>query len=187
MPEIMSALRAVNGNGARALELLILTGVRLSEARLARWSEIDLSGRLWTIPAARMKGGKEHRVPLSKPVINLLQKLPRQLGHDLVFPGARGGFMHPNAMWLLLREHLGRPGVTVHGFRSTFRDWASETTGYPNHVQEMALAHGIGSAVEKAYRRGDLFEKRRRLMADWATFCGSPSARAAVVAIRREG
>jgi integrase len=186
IPEFMAELRALDRNDARALEFLILTAARLSEVRLARWAEIDQSGRLWTIPAERMKAGKGHRVPLSKPAVELLQRVPQHMGQDLIFPGARGGVMHPNAMWLVVREDVCRRGVTVHGFRSTFRDWAAETTAYPNHVQEMALAHGIGSAVEKAYRRGDLFEKRRRLMEDWGKFCGSPAAEADVVPIRRE-
>ena len=122
-----------------------------------------------------MKSGKEHRVPLSDRALAILAELPRESGSDAVFPGrSAGGFLNQDAMADVLAKL--RPGVTVHGFRSTFRDWAAETTHYPNHVLEMALAHAIPNAVEKAYRRGDMFEKRAQLMADWAAYCEVPSA-----------
>ena len=121
-----------------------------------------------------MKGDKEHRVPLTERALAILRELPRDAGNDAVFPGrAAGGFLNQDAMADVLAKL--RPGTTVHGFRSTFRDWAAETTAYPNHVLEMALAHAIANGVEAAYRRGDLFEKRRRLMDEWAGFCSSPT------------
>ena len=143
-----------------------------AEARFARWSEFDLAGCVWTIPGEPMKGDKEHRVPLSGRALAILCELPRH--GDAVFGGrSNGGFMNQDAMTDVLTKL--RPGVTVHGFRSTFRDWAAEATHYPNHVVEMALAHAITNGVEAAYRRGDLFEKRRRLMDDWASCCADGS------------
>jgi integrase len=173
LPALMVELRTLPGIPARALELTILTAVRTGEARFACWSEIDLVTRVWTIPARRIKGGKEHRVPLSNRALAILRELPRESGSDAVFSGrSNGGFLNQDAMADVLAKL--RPGFTVHGFRSTFRDWAAETTGYPNHVVEMALAHAIPNGVEAAYRRGDLFEKRRRLMEEWAEYCASP-------------
>ena len=135
----MAELRALPALPARALEFTILTAARTGEARFARWSEIDSSGGIWTIPGERMKSGKEHRVPLSDRALAILAELPRESGSDAVFPGrADGGFINQDAMADVLAKL--RPGVTVHGFRSTFRDWAAETTHYPNHVLEMALA-----------------------------------------------
>jgi integrase len=170
LPGFMATLRARDGAAARALELLIMTAARTGEVLGARWSEIDLAGKVWTIPAERMKAGRDHRVPLSDPAIAILKVLPNTC--DFVFPGERraGKTIHDDA----LSELLERMGVdcTVHGFRSTFRDWAAETTGYPNHVVEMALAHAVGNKVEAAYRRGDLFEKRTELMVAWAAYCG---------------
>src|SRR5215207_3627081 len=181
-PAFLAELESVSGVAARALTFVILTATRASEARLARWSEFDLAARVWTVPPERMKGGKLHRVPLSGRALEILDELPR-IG-EFVFPGVRGGPMHDNAMWLVLRGL--RPGLTVHGFRSSFNDWAADTTGYPRHVVEMALAHSIGNAVEAAYRRSDLFEKRRRLMAEWSTFCSSTAqATVDVVPIRQ--
>ena len=167
---------------ARLLEFAILTATRRSEVCLARWSEVD--GSTWTIPAHRMKAHKEHRVPLSDRAMEILASLPRE--SEFVFLGQRAGTPVSGPTVLRLLERMGRGDVTLHGFRSTFRDWAAETTAYPNHVVEMALAHQIPDAVEAAYRRGDLFEKRRRLMEDWAKYCGKPAARAGgeVVALR---
>src|SRR5262249_15547705 len=136
----------------------------------ARWAEIDFDAATWTIPADRMKADKEHRVPLSEPAIDLLRKLWTEANNDSVFIGPAGRGLGDRALAEVLAR-MGRTHITVHGFRSTFRDWASETTHFPNHVVEMALAHAISNAVEKAYRRGDLLEKRRQLMAEWATFC----------------
>jgi integrase len=172
LPALIMELRALAGIPARALEFTILTAARTGEARLARWSEFDLAGCVWTIPGERMKGDKEHRVPLSGRALAILCELPRH--GDAVFGGrSNGGFMNQDAMADVLTKL--RPGFTVHGFRSTFRDWAAEATHYPNHVVEMALAHAITNGVEAAYRRGDLFEKRRRLMDDWASCCADGS------------
>lgn len=165
-----AALRSAQGVGARALEFAILTAARSGEVRGATWSEFDLAAAVWTVPGSRMKAGREHRVPLSPAAVALLQALPRGNGSDLVFVASRGGPLSDMTLTAVLR----RMGVAAvpHGFRSTFRDWASERTNYPRDAAEMALAHTIGDKVEAAYRRGDLFEKRRRMMADWATFCG---------------
>jgi integrase len=166
LPALMVELRAQDGIVARALEFTILTAARVSEAVGARWSEI--SGDVWTIPAERMKGGKAHRVPLSERAMDLLKALPRN--GDLIFPGPKlGRALNINAPRKLLID-MGH-NVTVHGFRSSFRDWAAELTNFPSEVVEMALAHVVGNKVEAAYRRGDMFEKRRRLMQQWATFC----------------
>jgi integrase len=147
-----------------------LTAARTSEVIGARWAEIDFDAATWTIPAERMKMAKEHRVPLAEPAIELLRGLWTETGNDLVFIGsqARRGLGDRALAEVLAR--MGRTDITVHGFRSSFRDWAAETSHYPNHVVEMALAHAISNAVERAYRRGDLFEKRRQLMAEWARF-----------------
>ena len=165
----MARLRAAEGMGARCLEWAILTAARSGEARGATWSEIDLEARTWTVPAERMKAGREHRVPLSDAAIKLLQSLPRIAGNDLVFPAPRGGELSDSTLTAVLKR-LGVP-VTQHGFRSSFDDWATESTSYPTHITDMALAHTIGDKVEAAYRRGDLFEKRQRLMADWSDWC----------------
>ena len=180
VPRLMSELRGREGTTARALEFLTLTAARSNEVIGAQWSEIDLKTRTWVIPPERMKGEREHRVPLSDRVAKLLADLPRT--GDLVFPGARGGTLGKLAMWDLLSKL--RSGVTVHGLRSTFRDWAAETTNFPNHVAEMALAHAIGDDVEASYRRGDLFEKRRKLMDAWAAYCARPAATGTVTPLR---
>jgi integrase len=163
----VTLLRARKGITARALEFLILTAARTGEVIDATWDEIDLDAAVWTIPGRRMKGGREHRVPLSDRALAILEEV--RGNSDRIFP------LSEKAMALLL-QRIGYPDMTVHGFRSSFRDWAGEVTHYPNHVIEMALAHAIPSAVEAAYRRGDLFEKRRRLMADWARYCETERA-----------
>jgi integrase len=174
VPALLTELAAIDHVAARALEFTILTAARAGEVLGATWDEIDQ--KTWTIPASRMKGGKQHKVPLSDRALALLAALPRT--DKRIFPIGRVG------MLFLLREL--RPGVTVHGFRSTFRDWASERTNYPEAVAEQALAHAIGSKVERAYHRSDLFEKRRRLMADWASWCSKPApAGATVTALHR--
>jgi len=165
----MARLRTAEGMGARCLEFAILAACRSGEARSATWSEIDREAGTWTVPGARMKAGKEHRVPLSPAALTLLDKLPRIVGNDLVFPAPRGGVLSDMTLGAVLKR-MEVP-VTAHGFRSTFRDWAAESTAYPGDVVEMALAHAIGDKVEAAYRRGDLFEKRQRLMNDWAEYC----------------
>ena len=167
LPAFMADLRAIEGILARSLEFLILAAARLYEVRLATWSEIDLTGRVWVVPAARMKLGREHKVPLSIRAGQILQSLPRQSPY--IFPSRSSAFA-PNMMWRLLREKMGVL-VTVHGFRSTFADWCAEQTSFPGEVREMALAHAVGNRVEAAYRRGDLFEKRRQLAEEWARFC----------------
>jgi integrase len=173
----VTLLRSLEGVAARALEFLILTATRTGEVIGAMWDEIGMDAAVWTIPASRMKGGREHRVPLSDRALAILEEM-RGLDRELVFP------LSEKAMAMLLRR-LGRANVTVHGFRSTFRDWAAETTAYPNHVVELALAHAISNGVEAAYRRGDLFDKRRRLMADWARYCATERTANGVTPIRK--
>jgi integrase len=178
-PAFMTTLREQNGMGARALEFAILTAARSGEVRGATWDEIDLDHAIWTIPGSRMKAGKEHRVPLSAAAIALLQSVALlRAGGGLIFPShqKRHQPMIDRALSYPL-ERMGRRDLTVHGFRSTFRDWAAEATGHPNHVVEQALAHTIGSAVEAAYRRGDLFAKRVVLMNDWASYLEQPLAK----------
>ena len=189
--EFMAALRGLTGSGARALEFAILTAARSGEVRGALWSEIDLDAMLWVIPAARMKATREHRVPLSRAAVNLLQGLDRSGGHDLVFIGERGRKVSERGITpisdmtitaVIRRMHEGDAGVmwldpkanaqvVPHGFRSTFRDWAAEQTDYSNEMIEMALAHAIGNKVESAYRRGDMVDKRRAMMEAWAAYC----------------
>lgn len=166
--EFLATLRTREGVSARALEFCILTAARTGETLGATWGEIDLAARLWTIPGERMKAGAEHRVPLTERCIELLGDA--RADDALVFPGPAGRLS--NMALLSALSRMGREDITVHGFRSTFRDWAAETTDHTREVVEMALAHTIGSKVEAAYRRGDLFEKRRRLMDDWAATCG---------------
>ncbi len=148
--------------------------------------EIDLDAGVWTVPAGRMKAGKEHRVPLAPQVIELLSQLYREDGNDHVFIGSQPGAGLSNMAMTTVLRRMGRGDITVHGFRSTFRDWAAERTNFPNHVVEQALAHTIGDKVEAAYRRGDLFAKRAQLMAAWAKYLrASASTDAAVVPMRR--
>lgn len=166
----MVSLRKVEGMGARALEFAILTAARSGEVRGATWSEIDLEGATWTIPAERMKAKKEHRIPLADAALELLRILPRMVGTDLVFPSSRNEMLSDMTLSAVLRR-MGRSDITGHGFRSTFRDWAGETTAYPREVIEHALAHRLKDKAEAAYQRGTLFDKRRKLMDDWAAFC----------------
>lgn len=179
--EFMMELRQREGMGARALEFVVLTAARSGEARLATWNEFDLDNKIWTVPAARMKAGKEHRAPLSDETIALLNALPRIDGSDYVFPNSKGTPLSDMTLTQQLRR-MGRT-ITAHGFRSTFRDWASERTSFSRDVCEMALAHTIGDKVEAAYRRGDLFDKRRMLMGQWAQFCTLATTRATVTPI----
>jgi integrase len=169
IPKFMVALRKRSGVGARSLEFTILTAGRTSETIGARWSEFDLKAKVWTVPAARMKAAREHRVPLSDRAVALLKKLPRE--GEWVFVGARRDAPLSNMAMLKLLRDMDRTDLTVHGFRSTFRDWAAEQTNFPRDVAEMALAHSVGDKVEAAYRRGDLFEKRRALAQRWARYC----------------
>jgi integrase len=184
LPAFITDLAKRNGTAARALEFLILTAARTGEVIGAVWDEIDLTARVWTVPAGRIKGGREHRVPLADRAVEILRALPREKGNTAVFISpARRDALGDMAMAALLKR-MKRLDITVHGFRSTFRDWAAERTAYPNHVVEQALAHSIGSAVEAAYRRSDLLEKRVRLMAEWAAYCMSPAPEGAVIPMR---
>lgn len=168
--DFVASLKDQAGNAARALELLILTATRTGEIIGARWKEIDLAAKIWTIPPERMKGGREHRVSLSAEAIAVIEKM-KDKDTEFVFPGGRAKHPLTNMAMLKLLDRMERADLTVHGFRSTFRDWAAELTNFPREVAEMVLAHTVGDKVEAAYRRGDLFEKRRRLMDAWATFC----------------
>lgn len=180
----MMALRAQDGIGAKALEFAILTGARSAEVRGARWTEIDLASGIWTVPGSRMKAGREHRVPLSEPALAILRTMaPLRASPDaLIFPGRKSQPLSDMSLIAVLRR-MGRSDWTVHGFRSSFRDWAGQTTAYPREVIEMALAHRLGDVVEQSYARGDLFQKRRRLMEDWSVFCGRPAPAAGEVVV----
>lgn len=178
IPAFMAKLREREAMAALALEFVILTATRTSEVLGASWAEVDLDKAIWTVPASRMKAGKEHRIPLSPRAVEILEAV-KPLGKASLFPADKGGKLSTMAMSMLLRRM--KLDCTVHGFRSGFRDWAAECTGYAHEVCEMALAHVIGNKSEAAYRRGDLFDKRRRLMADWATYCASDGAAGAKV------
>ncbi|TIV38957.1 MAG: DUF4102 domain-containing protein [Mesorhizobium sp.] len=192
IPVFMKKLRAVDGMGARAVEFTILTATRSGEVRGARWAEIDLAAKMWIIPAKRMKSGKEHRVALSDTAVNLLKATPRFENNELVFPAVRGGELSDMTLNAVVkRMHAaelkagrsgwldpkqmdgdGKPKVaTVHGMRSTFKDWATEMSDHPRELSEMALAHAVGDATERAYARGDALAKRHRLADDWAAYC----------------
>ena len=163
----------------------VLTATRLKEATNATWAEIDLASRMWTIPANRMKGGREHRVPLPDAAVAVLKSMQEIRHSDYIFPGMHEGRpVGARTIADIVKDLAGRE-ITIHGFRSTFRDWAAERTNFPREVAEMALAHTILNAVEAAYRRGDLFEKRRKLMEAWADHCAKPAARGEVVPIGR--
>ena len=173
VPGFMAELRQRSSMSAWALQFTILTAMRTGTVIGTRWEEIDLARALWVIPAHRMKTEVEHRVPLPRQAVALLSALPRQEGSDQVFWGARKPTISNMAMLELLRGM--RPGLTVHGFRSSFSDWAAESTHFPQQVIEMALAHAIGNAVEAAYRRGDLFDKRQELMQAWGDYLEGPA------------
>jgi integrase len=180
VPELLAGLRQRQGIAPRAVEFLVLTATRSGETRGARWGEIDFSAKTWAIPGGRMKGGKEHRVPLSGPCLAILEQMAalREGDDDLIFPGGKGRAPLSDVALTEIAK-LVMPGVvfTIHGLRSSFRDWAGETTAYPREVIEMALAHRLGDKAEQAYARGDLFQKRRRLTDDWARFCANSSAK----------
>lgn len=180
--KFMMQLRQQVGLGARAVEFAILTAARSGEVRGAMWEEIDLDEGTWTIPASRMKAGKEHRIPLSKVAVDLLRALPRIENSPLVFPSTKKVQLSDMTLTAVLKR-MEQP-FTMHGFRSTFRDWAGESTAYPREVIEHALAHQLKDKSEAAYARGDLFNKRRRLMADWAKFCSIVAASEQVTPIR---
>lgn len=168
MPAFFRKLRVVQSVGAQALEWTILNAARSGETIGARWSEIDIAEAVWIVPKERMKTGKEHVVPLTPRAVEIIEGL-RALGSDYLFPNRKGDKLSGMAMAMMLRRM--DIDATVHGFRSSFRDWAAESTSYANEVAEMALAHSIQSKTERSYRRGDLLEKRRLLMNDWAEFC----------------
>jgi integrase len=183
VPAFMARLRDTRGVDARALEFAILTAARTREVIGARWVEIDLDAAVWTVPASRMKARKEHRVPLAARTINMLKELYSEDGNAHVFVGARPGRpLGHSQLFRVLRRLEER--ATTHGFRSSFSDWAHESTSYPNHVIELALAHAVGSGVERAYRRGDLFDKRRKLMEAWGKYCSTTAPAGAVVPLR---
>jgi integrase len=173
VPKFMKVLAAADAVGARALEFTILTAARSGEVRGAVWSEIDLDKALWIVPAARMKPGKEHRIPLSDRAVEILRDMKAKRLNDFIFPGARTKKpISENTMAKVLGENGGKD-FTVHGFRSSFRDWVTEATDHDGDLAEMALSHAVGDAVARAYARSDALEKRRGLMADWAIYCES--------------
>jgi integrase len=183
LPAFMTELRGRGGIAARALEFAILTAARTGEVLGATWGEIDTDAKVWAIPSKRTKVGREHRVPLPEAAVSVLDAArrlaPMRDGMPdpvaPVFPGRRRALPMSGMVMLMLLRRIGRGDLTTHGFRSTFSDWAAERTAYPREVVEMALGHAIGNKVEAAYRRGDLFEKRRQLMDSWAKFCSTPA------------
>src|SRR5262245_15720421 len=188
LPGFLVQLREQEGIAAQALEFAILTAARTGETIFARWSEVDLLDKTWTVPAERMKARREHRVPLSARALAILAEMQAHRAGDdaFVFPGGKTRKPLSNMAFLMLLRRMKRDDLTAHGFRATFKTWASERTSFQNEIVEAALAHVIGSKVEQAYRRGDMFEKRRRLMDAWATFCmTAPVERGQVVAMQR--
>jgi len=173
LPTFFARLRQQSGMAARALEFVILTAARSGEVRGAKWMELDSDAGVWTVPAERMKAGREHRVPLCSQARDLLERLPKFEGSDFVFSAPRGGMLSDMSISAVMRRMDAE--AVPHGFRSTFRDWAAEHTEYAGEIAEMALAHTISNKVEAAYRRGDLLAKRRQMMNDWAEYCLSLS------------
>jgi integrase len=180
----LEALTCQKGIAAKALEFLILTASRTGEVLGAHWDEIDLPARVWTIPAGRMKAGREHRVPLSDAAVSILKEMQSVRQNQFVFPGDRRAQLSNMALLMVLRR-MKRSDITAHGFRATFRTWAAERTNFAREVVEAALAHVVGNKVEAAYQRGDLFDKRRRLMDAWAEFCAKNTATAEVLPLRK--
>jgi integrase len=184
----MVGLRKQEGIAADALAFVILTACRTGEVIGARWGEFNIEDASWTVPAERVKSGRQHRVPLSPAALTIINSMrgvrATEGGDGFVFPGGKRGRPLSDMALLALLRRMGRSDLTTHGFRSTFRDWAAEGTNYPREVAEMALGHVVGDKVEAAYRRGDLFQKRRRLMGEWARFCRSGAKAGEVVAIR---
>jgi integrase len=186
IPEFMVHLRLRDTIAARALEFAILTAARTGEVIGAKWAEIDLKNRIWTIPGDRMKSGRDHRVPLSEDALRVLAQMSKFRENEFLFPGNRRSALSDMALLMLLRR-MGHLNVTTHGFRSTFRDWVEEQTETTRAVAESALAHTIGDAVEAAYRRGDLFKKRRVLMDHWNDFCAHGESQSASITVLRTG
>jgi integrase len=185
LPSFLAELREQAGVAARALEFTILTAARTGEIIGATWDEINLADNVWIVPAERMKAGKEHRVPLCARALAILNEMSagRDPSEQFVFPGGRRGRPLSNMGMAMTLRRMGRDNLTVHGFRSSFRDWAAERTTFPSEVVEMALAHAVGDKVEAAYRRGDLFDKRRRLMSAWAAHCANSKSAGEVVSL----
>ena len=185
LPDFLTRLLEQEGTSARALEFAILTAARTGEVLGARWSEVSLREKTWTIPAERMKARREHRVPLSSRALSILTEMQaaRESDELFVFPGGKPGKPLSNMAFLMLLRRMDRADLTAHGFRATFKTWASERTSFQNEIVEAALAHAIGGKLEQAYRRGDLFEKRRKLMDAWANFCEQPKSSGKVVRI----
>jgi integrase len=173
--DFIAHLKHQEGVAARALEFTILTAARTGEVIGATWSEMNIAERLWVVPAERMKSSKEHRIPLSDAALAILQQMQAIREGDFVFPGGKAHRPISNMAMMMTLRRMGRGDLTVHGFRSTFRDWAAERTDVPGEVAEMALAHAVSGKVEAAYRRGDLFQKRRQLMHTWSQFCTPPA------------
>lgn len=182
--EFMARLAVQPGVGARALQFAILTAARSGEVRGATWGEFDLDDAMWVIPASRMKAGREHRVPLSPAAIALVKASPQIAGSEFVFTAPRGGALSDMTLSAVLRRM--KVAAVPHGFRSTFRDWAAERTSYPGEMAEMALAHVISDKVEAAYRRGDMLNKRRRMMTEWAEFCSINEPKGAVIPLNKK-
>lgn len=186
MPEVCAGLAAAKGMATRAVLFTILTAARAGETTGARWSEFDLQSGVWTVPADRMKMEREHRVPLSREALAIVQELFDWRTGDYVFPGGRKGCPLSIASLSKALKGVAGQAVTTHGCRSTFKDWASERTNFPRDVSEMALAHAIGDKVEEAYRRGELLEKRKALMQAWASYVTTPRQTTNVVPLARQ-
>ena len=188
LPGFLIALREQEGIAARALEFTALTAARTGETIFARWSELNLLDKTWTVPAERMKARREHRVPLSARALAILEEMQAHRHGDdrFVFPGGKAGKPLSNMAFLMLLRRMKRDDLTAHGFRATFKTWASERTSFQNEIVEAALSHVVGSKVEQAYRRGDMFEKRRRLMSSWAQFCFSSAAAGQVIPMQQK-
>jgi integrase len=176
VPGLMQVLASRESVGAMALRFVILTACRMSEATGARWTEVDFDNAVWTVPAERMKSRKEWRQPLAPQVVDLLRSLPTEADNPYLFIGTVPGQPLNASAPRTLLQRAGYPDIVAHGFRSSFSTWANERTSHSNHAIELSLAHTVGNEVERAYRRGDLFDKRRKLMADWATYVTTPPA-----------
>jgi integrase len=178
VPQFIAKLSQLGGVASKALQFVILTAGRAGEVVNARWDEIDLEDGTWSIPSERMKGNREHRVPLSTAALDLFRELPRERGNPYVFIGGRSGAALSKMAMTDVMTRLGQQGVvTIHGFRSSFSNWAHEQTAHASHTIEISLAHRVGTETERAYRRTDMFAKRRQLMEQWSRFCMSPPAK----------
>jgi integrase len=185
LPGFFATLPQQSGTAARCLEFTIMTACRTGEVIAATWDEIDFDTKVWTVPPERMKAKREHRVPLSDQALAVLEAMRKTKQNDFVFPGQRAKQHLSNMAMLQVLKRMGYGHYTVHGFRSTFRDWAAEQTSFPHEVAEMALAHVIGNKAEAAYRRGDLFEKRRKLMEAWARYASATTKSGNVTELRQ--